>query len=342
MSKVKIISTSVPGMPWQEQPKNAINQPVWRYSENPIIKRNPVNGVARIFNSAVMHYGKDGIEYIGVFRGERINGMPNIYLGKSIDGINWSIDEKGIELVDENGKPAPLECPFDPRLLLIEDTYYIVFCQIFHGSAVGLAKTKDFKTFTKIENPLLPYNRNAVLFPRKINGKFMMLSRPSDTTHTKFGDIFLSESPDLLHWGYHRHVMGKGTNWWEDLKIGGGPAPIETSEGWLLFYHGVQNSCNGFVYSMGGAILDIDKPSIVKYRSEVFIMGPEESYETCGNTTNVVFPCATVCDSQTGRIAIYYGAADTFVALAFTEVDLITDYIKKHNVLRESDKSIGD
>ena len=152
---------------------------------------------------------------------------------------------------------------YDPRLVKVEDTYYIIWCQDFYGAAIGMAETQDFKTFTRIENPFLPFSRNAVLFPRKINGNFCLLSRPSDSGHTPFGDIFLSESPDLVYWGKHRHVMGKGNEWWESLKIGGGAAPIETSEGWLLFYHGVSGTCNGYVYSIGGAILDIDNPSIV-------------------------------------------------------------------------------
>lgn len=88
--------------------------------------------------------------------------------------------------------------------------------------------------------------RHAVLFPRKINGMYTMLSRPSDSGHTPFGDIFLSQSPDMEFWGRHRHVMSKSDRWWEGVKIGGGAAPIETSEGWLLFYHGVTSTCNGF------------------------------------------------------------------------------------------------
>jgi len=341
MSKVKIIGESIPNMPWQDRPQGLVNATIWRYSNNPIIKRNPIKNVARIFNSAVMYYGKDGIEYIGVFRGERLNGLPYIYLGRSKDGIQWTFDPDGIQFVDEKGKMFLPDSPFDPRLVRIDDTWYIIWCHMFYGSAIGMAKTTDFKTFTRMENPFLPYNRNAVLFPRKVNGKYLMLSRPSDTTHTRFGDIFISESPDLVYWGKHRLVMRKGSNWWEDTKIGGGPAPIETSEGWLLIYHGVQNSCSGFVYSMGGAILDIDNPSIVKYRSDSFVFTPEELYETTGNTDNVTFPCAALCDAPTGRIAIYYGAADTYVALAFTEIDILVDFIKEHNVLSASDTGLG-
>ena len=169
----------------------------------------------------------------------------------------------------------------------------------------------------------------------------MLLSRPSDSGHTPFGDVFVSESPDLVYWGKHRHVMGKGNEWWESLKIGGGAAPIETSEGWLLFYHGVSGTCNGYVYSIGGAILDIDNPSIVKYRCENFLLTPEEWYEERGFVPNVCFPCATIHDSETGRIAIYYGAADSYVGLAFTELDEIVDYIKNNSKVTTTDTEIG-
>ncbi|MCL2462857.1 MAG: glycosylase, partial [Defluviitaleaceae bacterium] len=197
MGEVKILGETARQFPWQDKPAKPANGPIWRYSENPVIDRNPFKGVARVFNSAII--ACEG-GFVGVFRGERINGMPYLYLGESDDGLNWSFDPDGISFVNESGEPFQPECPFDPRLVKIEDTYYIIWCQMFYGSAVGMARTTDFKTFTRVENPFLPYNRNAVLFPRKIGGKFMMLSRPSDSTHTRFGDIFLSESPDMLYW----------------------------------------------------------------------------------------------------------------------------------------------
>jgi beta-1,4-mannooligosaccharide/beta-1,4-mannosyl-N-acetylglucosamine phosphorylase len=339
MTNIKILSGgSLPNIPWQNKPEGIKNAPVWRYTNNPIIGRNPLKNVARIFNSAVVPYHG---EFIGIFRGEQINGVPYLYKGFSKDGIHWTYDEEKIRFIDENGKDFMPKYAYDPRLVKVEDTYYIMWCTDFYGASIGLAKTTDFKTFIRVENPFIPFNRNAVLFPRKINGNFMMFSRPSDSGHTPFGDIFISESPDLVYWGKHRHVMGKGVEWWESVKIGGGAAPIETSEGWLLFYHGVSNTCNGFVYSIGGAILDIDQPSIVKYRCENFLLTPEEWYEERGFVNNVVFPCATLEDADTGKIAIYYGAADSYVGLAFTQVDEIVDYIKQHSVLTESDTEIG-
>lgn len=338
MNQVKAAGESIPNLPWQERPAGGTDAPLWRFSGNPVVGRNPIPGVARVFNSAVVPF--DG-HFVGVFRGEQRNGVPHIYFGESEDGVRWSFESEKLRFTDENGGPFPPRYAYDPRLIRVEDTYYAVWCQDFYGAAIGLAETKDFRTFTRRENPFLPFNRNAVLFPRKIGGNYVLLSRPSDSGHTPFGDIFLSESPDLTYWGRHRHVMGRGTEWWESLKIGGGAAPIETDEGWLLFYHGVAGTCNGYVYSIGGAILDREHPSVVRYRCENFLLTPEEWYEERGFVPNVVFPCAALCDADTGRIAVYYGAADSYVCLAFTTVGEVVGYIREHSVLREEDTEIG-
>ena len=123
MSNVKIIGPAVPNMPWQERPEGLKDAPVWRYNEKPVIGRNPVKGVARIFNSAVMPYGD---EFIGVFRGEQTNGVPYIYMGHSKDAVHWDFDEDKIEFVDEEGQPFMPVYAYDPRLVKIEDTYYIM------------------------------------------------------------------------------------------------------------------------------------------------------------------------------------------------------------------------
>jgi beta-1,4-mannooligosaccharide/beta-1,4-mannosyl-N-acetylglucosamine phosphorylase len=127
--------------------------------------------------------------------------------------------------------------------------------------------------------------------------------------------------------------MGTSSEWWQAVKIGAGPAPIETDEGWLLFYHGVTSTCSGFVYSIGAAILDRDDPSVVRHRCANFLLTPEEWYEERGFVPNVVFPCATLTDAATGRIALYYGAADTYTCLAFTTVQDTVDYIKKYDMI---------
>ncbi|GIP13252.1 glycosylase [Paenibacillus macerans] len=338
MSTVKVIGETLPNIPWQEKPADAAG-PVWRHSGNPVIDRNPAKGIARIFNSAVVPY--EG-RFVGVFRAETINGRPHLHLGWSEDGYGWKIDEERFPFTDEDGKPFQPRYAYDHRLVKVEDTYYITWCTDFYGVSIGVAKTRDFQSFVRLENPFLPFNRNGVLFPKKIGGNFIMLSRPSDSGHTPFGDVFLSESPDFVYWGKHRHVMSKGgQGWCQSVKIGGGPAPIETSEGWLMFYHGVTGTCNGLVYSMGAVILDRVEPSRVKYRSRTYVLTPEEWYEERGFVPNVVFPCAALTDAASGRIAIYYGGADTYVGVAYTTVREIVDYVKATHEEVGDDAEIG-
>lgn len=327
-----IIGNSLPNIPWEKRPNDSSNI-VWRYSKNPIINWNPIPGVARIFNSAVIpHNG----EFIGIFRADHRNGRPYLHAGRSKDGINWKIDTDKINWIDKNGNPVPPGYAYDPRIVKIENTYYVTWCTEFYGPTIGVGMTEDFKSFIRLENAFLPFNRNGVLFPRKINGNYIMLNRPSDMGHTPFGDIFLSESPDMQYWGRHRHVMSKGDiGWWQSTKIGAGPIPIETTEGWLLFYHGVICTCNGFVYSMGAVILDINQPDKVLYRTGDYLLTPELEYETVGFVPNVVFPCGALYDADTGRITIYYGAADTYTAIAFTQVDELIYYIKENSVIDE-------
>ncbi len=318
----------LPNIPWEDRPEGC-QDPMWRYSQNPIIPRNLIKRSNSIFNSAVVPFG-DG--FAGVFRCDDKRREMLLHAGFSKDGINWVIDEEPISFQCEDEEIGQFEYGYDPRVCFIEDRYYVTWCNGYHGPTIGVAYTFDFKTFHQLENAFLPYNRNGVMFPRKINGKFAMLSRPSDTGHTSFGDIFYSESPDLVYWGKHRHVMAP-RGWWQSTKIGAGPIPIETEEGWLVFYHGVLTSCNGYVYSFGAALLDLDEPWKVKYRTEPYLLSPQELYECVGDVPNVVFPCAALHDKDTGRIAVYYGCADTVTGVAFTQVDELIAFIKNNSKL---------
>ena len=325
----KIIGNSLPNMPWQDKPAGEI-MPVWRYDANPIIGRYEQKRSNSIFNSAVVPF-EDG--YIGVFRCDSRSISMDIFVGRSKDGINWTIEDEPVKFEGADPEILNREYRYDPRVCKIDDRYYVTWCNGYHGPTIGVAYTFDFKTFVQLENAFLPYNRNGVLFPRKINGKYAMLSRPSDTGHTPFGDIFYSQSPDLEYWGHHRFVMGTfggDASAWQATKIGPGPVPIETDEGWLLIYHGVLRTCNGFVYRMGCALLDLEQPWKVLRRSKYYILGPSVDYEMNGDVPNVVFPCATLTDPATGRIAIYYGCADTVTGLAFTTVDELMAWMEAH------------
>ncbi|NWL86283.1 MULTISPECIES: glycoside hydrolase family 130 protein [unclassified Paenibacillus] len=330
----RIIGEKLTNIPWQDKPAGS-NSPVWRYSANPIIPRNAIPNSNSVFNSAVVPF-EDG--FAGVFRCDSRSVSMDIFAGFSKDGVNWEINHEPIQFEGDE-EVTKREYRYDPRVCKIDDRYYITWCNGYHGPTIGIAYTTDFKTFHQLENAFLPYNRNGVLFPRKIGDYYAMVSRPSDTGHTPFGDIFYSVSPDLTFWGKHRYVMGTvngDASAWQSKKIGPGPVPIETDKGWLLIYHGVINTANGFVYRVGCALLDINEPWKVLARSRNYILGPEELYECVGDVPNVTFPCAALTDAETGRIAIYYGCADTVTGLAFTTVDELLSYMEEYPLETEA------
>jgi beta-1,4-mannooligosaccharide/beta-1,4-mannosyl-N-acetylglucosamine phosphorylase len=329
MSQVQIRGQGkIENLPWEERPEG-VTEPVWRYSKNPVIPRDLIPSSNSIFNSAVVPYKG---EFAGVFRCDDRTRRMVMHRGFSADGVNWKLDPETIKFECDEPEIAEFVYGYDPRVVWIEDRYYITWCNCYHGPTIGVGWTKDFESFHQYENAFLPFNRNGVLFPRKINGNFAMLSRPSDNGHTPFGEIFYSESPDLTYWGKHRHVMAPVENSWQATKVGGGPVPIETSEGWLLIYHGVLTSCNGFVYSASVALLDLEKPWKVIARATPYVISPQTLYECVGDVPNVVFPCAALCDAETGRLAIYYGAADTVTGLAFAYVDELVEFAKKSSL----------
>lgn len=313
----KIIGKEIANLPWQEKPEGYA-YPVWRYSGNPIITRDNLVMANSIFNSAVVPW-KGG--FAGVFRVDTRTRDQVIVTGFSDDAVNWKLSDK---VIFEG---------YDPRITEIDGKYYLSWVKLTpKGTVIGIAYTEDFESWTELEEACYPVARNGVLFPRKIKDEYMLLVRPCDRGHTPYGDIFIQRSKDLEYWGKYRFVMSPVKNW-EMTKIGAGPTPIETDEGWLMFYHGVITSCNGFTYSMGAAILDRNEPWKVLHRADSYLLAPHELYECVGDVPNVVFPCAALADAATGRIAIYYGAADTSVALAFTTVDETIDYIKKNDLI---------
>jgi len=327
MSPIKLIGQPLPNIPWEDRPKN--NQDIlWRSAKNPIITREAIPDTNSIFNSAVVPF-KGG--FAGVFRCDNTARDMQIHAGRSKDGFDWEIQPQRIQFHCEDAEIRTFEYGYDPRVCWLEDRYYVTWCNGYHGPTIGVGYTHDFNTFYQMENAFLPYNRNGVLFPRKIGSKYAMYSRPSDTGHTRFGDIFYSESPDLVHWGHHRHVMAP-VGGWQATKVGAGPTPIETSAGWLMFYHGVLTSCNGFVYSFGAALMDLEQPWKVIYRTRPYLINPRETYECVGDVPNVTFPCATLVDPPTNRMAIYYGGADTVTCLAYAKFDELMEFIRKNSL----------
>jgi len=331
----------LPNIPWEDRKTvdgSSQDAPLWRYSGNPVITRDVTTHANSIFNSAVVPWTagnanpqSQGAQFAGVFRCDDKARDMNIRVGFSKDGFQLNISDKPIDFIKSSPDIPDSDYKYDPRVVFVEDRYYIIWCNGYHGACIGMGYTFDFEKFYQLENPLMQYNRNGVLFPRKIHGNFALLSRPSDSGHTPFGDILYSESPDATFWGKHRHVMSPAGGW-QSTKVGAGPAPIETSEGWLLFYHGVLTSCNGYVYSFSACLLDLDQPWKVIARPKPYLIAPREIYECAGDVANVTFPCAALVDGATNRLAIYYGCAYTVTGLVFGKVDEIIDWIKRNKI----------
>ena len=315
-------------IPWEDRPSGTTDV-VWRSSLNPILTRDAVPGANSIFNSAVVPF-EEG--YAGVFRVDDTTRAMNLHAGRSADGVAWELEPDPIAFTPADGRVAEIQARFehayDPRVTWLEDRFYVTWCNGYHGPTIGLAHTNDFRTFVQLDNAYLPFNRNGVLFPRRIAGAYAMLSRPSDGGHTAFGDIFYSKSPDLVHWGRHRHVMAPLPLSWQATKIGAGPTPIETEDGWLVLYHGVLTSCNGFVYAMGAALLDLDEPWRVVARGSRYLLAPHVPYEQVGDVPNVVFPCAALVDERADRLTIYYGGADTVVCMAHAHLSEVLAFVR--------------
>lgn len=298
-----------------------------RYPGNPIIHRNATPTSNSIMNSSVVKVGE---EYRGVFRVDDQERRMMLHAGRSTDGIAWEIEPEPIQWATRVSELENFVYGYDPRITPLDGRWYITWCHGYHGPSIGLGVTDDFEHFELLEVVLPPCNRNAVLFPRKINGEYVMLHRPSDMGHTPYGNIYLCHSKDLIYWGKHRFVMGT-TDGWQSTKIGAGPVPIETPEGWVLIYHGVLTSCNGFVYSAGAAILDLEQPWKVLYRTRRYILAPTALYECVGDTPNVAFPVAAVHDEKTDELRVYYGAADTCVCLATTTLRELIEFTKANS-----------
>ncbi len=315
-------------IPWEDRPSGTTDV-VWRSSLNPILTRDAVPGANSIFNSAVVPF-EDG--YAGVFRVDDTTRAMNLHAGRSADGVAWELEREPIAFTPADGRVAEIqerfEHAYDPRVTWLEDRFYVTWCNGYHGPTIGLAHTNDFRDFVQLDNAYLPFNRNGVLFPRRIAGAYAMLSRPSDGGHTAFGDIFYSKSPDLVHWGRHRHVMAPVPLSWQATKIGAGPTPIETEDGWLVRYHGVLTSCNGFVYAMGAALLDLDEPWRVVARSSRYLLAPHVPYEQVGDVQNVVFPCAALVVERADRLTLYYGGADTVVCMAHAHLSEVLAFVR--------------
>lgn len=289
-----------------------------RHPGNPILTAEdwpyPANAV---FNPAAAAVGD---ETVLLARVEDLRGISHLTVARSRNGIDgWSID--GQPLLAASPDVASEEWGFeDPRVVRVPELdRWVITCTAYGpaGPAVYLATTEDFATIERHGIIRHPEDKNAALFPHRIDGRWAMLHRPKTEFGGARGEIVLSRSPDLLSWSAPEQVLRpRDGAWWDSLRIGIGPPPLPTEHGWLLVYHGVKDTVSGQLYRIGLALLDLEEPMRVLRRLPNWILSPLAPYERSGDVPNVVFPCGLLHDSATDEVRLYYGAADNSICLA--------------------------
>lgn len=298
-----------------------------RCPKNPILTIEdwpyPANAV---FNAAAAIV--DG-ETLLLVRVEDFRGASHLTVARSKDGVSdWRIDEQPT-LEPSPAHPEEVWGIEDPRITWLEELkeWAITYTAFSSGGPlVSLATTKDFKKFSRLGPVMPPEDKDAAIFPVKVNGLWAMLHRPVVGFPHIEGHIWLSFSPNLKHWGEHHILLrARQGSWWDANKIGLSAPPIQTKHGWLILYHGVRTTASGSIYRLGLVLLDLEKPVKVLRRSDEWVFGPKASYEREGDVDDVVFPCGwTVRD---GTVYMYYGAADSCIALATAKLKDLIDYV---------------
>jgi len=248
-----------------------------------------------------------------------LSSLSHLRLARSADGFHFDIEKQPALFPTEPYEEYGIE---DPRMTCVDGTVYINYTAVSrYGISVGLASTTDFKTYRKHGVILPPENKNVVIFPERIDGKYIMLHRPA-TTGLGSQQIWVAYSEDMYHWGNHKPLMGKRPGMWDSIRIGAGAVPIKTEQGWLEIYHGV-NPEQG--YCLGAVLLDLHDPSRILARSNVPFLIPETEYERLGFYGNVVFTCGAVVAASGDTLQIYYGAADQYTCRADIMLEDILD-----------------
>ncbi|WAH38166.1 BtaManbiosPhlase [Alicyclobacillus dauci] len=237
-----------------------------------------------------------------------LTSLSYFRIARSKDGHHFTVDNQPLLFPTTSLETFGIE---DPRITKIDDTYFISFSEVSPvGVGTGFASTKDFIHVDHHGMMLAPENKDVVLFPEKINGKYYVLHRPVPKS-TGAPEIWIAESDNLRYWGNHRYLMGLRSDHWDSGRLGAGAAPFRTEQGWLELYHAADENQR---YCMGAVLLDLEDPSKVLARTNQPILAPEVDYETDGFFGNVVFSCGALQDGDT--VKIYYGVADTSMACA--------------------------
>ncbi len=257
--------------------------------------------------------------YFMIVRVEGQQGYSFFALARSDDGLNFRVDKLPCMLPDSGEFRKWEEFGIeDPRLTFIEGKFYMLYTAVGpHGFRIALAEVEDFRHYRRIAVISDAGNKDGVLFPRKINGLYARLDRP---TRGRDDGIWISYSPDLIHWGLSKCVIHPRKRYWDSNHIGASAPPILTEHGWLEIYHGVKMTSAGPIYRIGTVMLDAEDPSRVAGRCYVPILSPREDYERIGDVNNVVFACGAITEDD-GEVKVYYGAADTAICVASASLE---------------------
>jgi beta-1,2-mannobiose phosphorylase / 1,2-beta-oligomannan phosphorylase len=308
---------------------NCIRELFTRHAANPILTYRdwpyPVNSV---FNPGATVV--DGQSLL-LARVEDRRGFSHLCAARSSDGItDWAIDRRPTLDPWPEKYPEEIWGIEDPRVTWINELGLWAVAYTAYSSAgplVSLVTTADFANFDRLGPVMPPEDKDAAVFPVKFKGRYAMLHRPVSTFTGAGAHIWICFSPDLKHWGDHQVVIpARRGGWWDANKIGLSTPPLQTHEGWLILYHGVRQTVSGSIYRLGLALLDLDDPTRVLRRSDRWILGPEASYEREGDVDGAVFPCGWIV--QGDEIRLYYGGADTCVALATGNLSELLEFVK--------------
>ncbi len=301
-----------------------------RHPDNPILSVKDWPYAANsVFNAAVATV--DGKTLLLV-RVEDFRGISHLTVARSNDGVGgWEIDPQPTLQPEPATYPEEIWGIEDPRVTWLEELQqwavtYTAFSR--GGPLVSLATTRDFRRFIRLGPVMPPEDKDAALFPVRFNGYWAMLHRPVAKYPTIESHIWLSLSPNLKHWGEHQELIhARRGSWWDAGKIGLSAPPMRTNAGWLVLYHGVRTTASGSIYRLGLVLLDLEQPSRVIQRSEEWIFGPRAPYEREGDVDDVVFPCGWI--EKDGTVFMYYGAADSCIALATAKLSELVDFLLK-------------
>jgi predicted GH43/DUF377 family glycosyl hydrolase len=288
-----------------------------RHEANPILTAAdwpyPVHSV---FNPGATRLA-DGTTLL-LCRVEDRRGHSHFCAARSKNGVDgWVVDAEPTLMPDPERYPEELWGIEDPRITYVEDLrqYAIAYTAFSKGGpGVALALTNDFRTFERMGLIMQPDDKDAALLPRKIDGNYALIHRPIAESGAH---IWVSFSPDLRNWGGHKLALpARRGAWWDANKVGLSPPLIETSRGWLMIYHGVRHTASGSLYRLGVALFDRERPEHCLLRGDSWVFGPETRYEREGDVANVAFPCGYTRGDDNDTLHLYYGGADTCIALA--------------------------